>query len=267
MLSSSIIQSFALELQSARTTKVQLRQLSKSHPDATLASAYAIQKAWVKLEKECGRTAKGRKIGLTSKALQQTFKANEPTHAPLMDDMFFVDGAELPTNRFIAPRIESELAFVLKKPLKGSNITLFDALDAIAYVTPAIEIIDSRLQLIDPQTKESRNAIDQVADFAGCAGIVLGGRPMLPDAFDMSRVGAIVYKNGSIEDTGVSAAVMNHPVNAVVWLANTLAQTGEYLDAGELILAGAFTRPMPASLGDCFHIDFGSLGSIGFKWH
>jgi 2-oxo-hept-3-ene-1,7-dioate hydratase len=267
MLSSSIIQSFALELQSARTTKIQLRQLSKTHPDATLASAYAIQKAWVKLEMEQGRTAKGRKIGLTSKALQQTFKANEPTHAPLMDDMFFVDGAELPTNRFIAPRIESELAFVLKKPLKGSNITLFDALDAIAYVTPAIEIIDSRMQLIDPKTNQPRNAIDQVADFAGCSGIVLGGRPMLPDAFDVTRVGAIVYKNGSIEDTGVSAAVMSHPVNAVVWLAHTLAQTGEYLEAGELILAGAFTRPMPASLGDCFHIDFGSLGSIGFKWH
>ena len=90
---------------------------------------------------------------------------------------------------------------------------------------------------------------------------------MLPDAFDMSRVGAIVYKNGSIEDTGVSAAVMNHPVNAVVWLANTLAKTGEHLEAGELILAGSFTRPMPAVLGDCFHIDFGVLGSIGFKWH
>ena len=106
-----------------------------------------------------------------------------------------------------------------------------------------------------------------MADFAGCAGIVLGGRPLVPDSFDISRVGAIVYKNGSIEDTGVSAAVMNHPVNAVVWLANTLAKTGEHLEAGELILAGAFTRPMPAALGDCFHIDFGVLGSIGFKWH
>ena len=209
---------------------------------------------------------KGRKIGLTSKALQQTFKAAEPTHAPLMDDMFFSDGAELPTHRFISPRIESELAFVLHKPIIGPDITLFDALDAIAYVTPAIEIIDSRMELIDPLTKGTRSAIDQAADLAGCAGIVIGGRPMRPDAFDISRVGAIVYRNASIEDTGVSAAVMNHPVNAVVWLANKLAESGEHLQAGELILAGAFTRPMPASLGDSFHIDFGALGCIGFKW-
>jgi len=266
MLNPSLIHDLAQQLQTARATKTQLRQLSRAHPEATLASAYAIQDAWLQLELHQGRSVKGRKIGLTSKALQQTFKAAEPTHASLMDDMFFTDGAELPTHRFIAPRIESELAFVLHKPLKGPHITLFDALDAIAYVTPAIEIIDSRMELIDPQTKGTRSAIDQVADFAGCAGIVVGGRPMRPDAFDISRVGAIVYKNGSIEDTGMSAAVMNHPVNAVVWLANKLAESGEHLRAGELILAGAFTRPMPAGSGDSFHIDFGALGCVGFQW-
>ena len=266
MLNSSLIHDLAQQLQTARATKTQIRQLSKAHPEATLASAYAIQEAWLQLELNQGHSVKGRKIGLTSKALQQTFKTAEPTHAPLMDDMFFSDGAELPTHRFISPRIESELAFVLHKPLKGPDITLFDALDAIAYVTPAIEIIDSRMELIDPLTKGTRSAIDQAADLAGCAGIVIGGRPMRPDAFDISRVGAIVYRNGSIEDTGVSAAVMNHPVNAVVWLANKLAESGEHLQTGELILAGAFTRPMPASLGDSFHIDFGALGCIGFKW-
>lgn len=266
MLSSHHISGLAQQLHTARSTQTQLRQLSKAHPEATLASAYAIQDAWLQLELKQGRSVKGRKIGLTSKALQQTFKATEPSHASLMDDMFFPDGGELPTHRFIAPRIESELAFVLSKPLKGPNVSLFDALDAIAYVTPAIEIIDSRMELIDPQTKGSRSAIDQVADFAGCAGILVGGRPMRPDAFDICRVGAIVFKNGSIEDTGVSAAVMNHPVNAVVWLANKLAENGEQLQAGELILAGAFTRPMAAGLGDSFHIDFGALGCIAFKW-
>lgn len=266
MLSSSLIHDLAQQLHTARATQTQLRQLSKAHPEANLASAYAIQDAWLQLELKQGRFVKGRKIGLTSKALQQTFKATEPTHACLMDDMFFLDGSELPTHRFIAPRIESELAFVLSKPLKGPNASLFDALDAIAYVTPAIEIIDSRMELIDTQTKGSRTAIDQVADFAGCAGIVIGGRPMRPDAFDISRVGAIVFKNGSIEDTGVSAAVMNHPVNAVVWLANKLAESEDQLQAGDLILAGAFTRPMAANFGDSFHIDFGVLGCIAFQW-
>jgi 2-oxo-hept-3-ene-1,7-dioate hydratase len=266
MLNAFLIHVLAQQLQTARASQTQLRQLSKAHPEATLASAYAIQDAWLQLELRQGHSVRGRKIGLTSKALQQTFKAAQPTHASLMDDTFFSDGVELPTHRFITPRIESELAFVLHKPLKGPHITLFDALDAIAYVTPAIEIIDSRMELIDPQTKGTRSAIDQVADFAGCAGIVVGGRPMRPDAFDISRVGAIVYKNGSIEDTGVSAAVMNHPVNAVVWLANKLAESGEHLQAGELILAGAFTRPVPASSGDSFHIDFGALGCMGFKW-
>ena len=266
MLSSSLIHDLAQQLHTARSTQFQLRQLSKAHPEANLASSYAIQDAWLELELNQGRSIKGRKIGLTSKALQESFKATEPTHASLLDDMFFLDGGKLPTHRFIAPRIESELAFVLHKPLKGPHITLFDALDAIAYVTPAIEIIDSRMELIDPQTKGMRTAIDQVADFAGCAGIVVGGRPMRPDTFDISRVGAIVFKNGSVEDTGVSAAVMTHPVNAVVWLANKLAESGEQLQAGELILAGAFTRPMAAGLGDSFHIDFGDLGCIGFEW-
>ena len=152
MLSSSLIHDLAQQLHTARSTQTQLRQLSKAHPEANLASSYAIQDAWLELELNQGRSIKGRKIGLTSKALQESFKATEPTHASLLDDMFFLDGGKLPTHRFIAPRIESELAFVLHKPLKGPHITLFDALDAIAYVTPAIEIIDSRMELIDPQT-------------------------------------------------------------------------------------------------------------------
>ena len=266
MLDRSLIQALASQLQSARQARTRLRQFSKSHPGMTLADSYAVQSAWVDLELASGRTVKGRKIGLTSQAMQQTFQASEPTHAPLMDDMFFAEGSVIPTSRFLAPRVEAELAFVLGRALKGPGVTMFDALAAIAYVTPAIEIIDARMELVDALTKGSRSVVDQVADFAGCAGIVVGGRPMKPDEIDLRRVGAILFKNGVIEETGLSAAVMNHPAHALAWLANQLAAEGGQLEAGELVLAGAFTRPLPVAAGDSIHVDYGPLGSVALQW-
>lgn len=243
-------QALARQLHAARAQGVAVRQFSKAHPHMTLEDGYAVQHAWVALDIAAGRRVQGHKIGMTSLAIQQAFKASQPTHAPLMDDMYFEDGSDVPIQRFMAPRIEAELAFVLDKPLKGPGITLFQALDAIAYVTPAIEIIDSRMQAIDPETKGLRNVVDHVADFAGCAGIVLGGRPMRPHELDLSRVGAVVLKNSAIEETGLSAAVMRHPVHAVVWLANRLGALGQQLQVGDLILAGSFTRPAVAGAGD-----------------
>ena len=266
MLDRSLIQALASQLQSARQTRTRLRQFSKSHSGMTLADSYAVQSAWVDLELASGRTIKGRKIGLTSQAMQQTFQASEPTHAPLMDDMFFAEGSVIPTSRFLAPRVEAELAFVLGRPLKGPGVTMFDALAAIAYVTPAIEIIDARMELVDALTKGSRSVVDQVADFAGCAGIVVGGRPMKPDDLDLRRIGAILFKNGVIEETGLSAAVMNHPAHALAWLANQLAAEGGQLEPGELVLAGAFTRPLPVAAGDSIHVDYGPLGSVALQW-
>lgn len=265
MLDATKIQELALQLQQARATRKPIRQFSKSYPDMDLQDAYSVQRAWVGLECAQGRLVKGRKIGLTSRALQQTFGASEPTHAPLMDDMFLAEGGDLSLGQFNAPRIEAELAFVLGKPLKGPGVSLFDALDAIAFVTPAIELIDARMELVDAQTRGARTVVDQVSDFAGCAGIIVGGRPMRPAELDLTRVGAVVFKNGTIEETGLSAAVLNHPVHALAWLANCLAADSEYLQAGELILAGAFTRPMPVAPMDTIHIDYGPLGSIAFR--
>jgi 2-oxo-hept-3-ene-1,7-dioate hydratase len=262
----SLIDELAQQLQQARITRVPVRQFSKSHPELSLADAYAVQHAWVKLETASGRVVKGHKVGLTSRAIQQAFKAREPTHAPLMNDMFFAESSDIPIDRFLAPRIEAELAFVLAQPLKGPGVTLFDALGAIAFVTPAVEIIDARMELVDAQTRNARNVVDQVADFAGCAGVVVGGRPLRPDEIDLTRVPALVFRNGVIEETGVSAAVMNHPVHAVAWLANRLALDGRQLDGGELVLAGAFTRPIPVAAGDSIHVDYGCLGSIAFRW-
>ena len=264
MLEPSLIDELVQRLMQARATRVPTRQCSKLHPDMTLEDAYAVQRAWVAREVASGRTVRGRKIGLTSRAIQHSFGASEPTHAPLMDDMFFAEGGPLPIDRFVAPRIEAELAFVLARPLRGPGVTLPDALGAIAYATPALEIIDARMELIDSQTRGARTVVDQVADFGTCAGIVVGGSPVRPEDVDLRRVGAIVSRNGVIEETGLSAAVLNHPVNAVAWLANRLAAEGQRLEAGELILAGAFTRPLPISPTDTVHVDYGELGSVAF---
>src|SRR6202041_1501169 len=195
----------------------------------TIEDGYAIQRAWVDLELADGRTIKGRKIGLTSRAMQQASQIKEPDYAPLMDDMFFETGSDIPLERFIAPRVEVELAFILSHPLRGPGITLFDVLQATEYVIPALEIIDARIEQFDRDTKAPRKVFDTIADFAANAGIVLGGRPVKPDAVDLRWVGALLYKNGVIEETGLAAAVLNHPAVGVAWLANKIAHYGEEL--------------------------------------
>lgn len=265
MLSPSDISSLAQRLRQARADRRPMGQPSKSHPDMTIGDAYAVQRAWVALEQGQGRVAKGHKIGLTSRAIQQTFVAKEPTHAPLMDDMFFEAGGELPLSRFIAPRMEAELAFVLGKPLRGPGLSLFDVLQAVDYVIPAVEIIDSRVELVDPATKTGRAVTDQIADFGTCAGIILSSRLMDARRWDLRRVGALVERNGATEETGLSAAVLNHPLNAVAWLANFLSTDGHGLEAGELVLAGSFTKPLPIHPGDTLHVNYGDMGSISFR--
>ncbi len=266
MLNQDTIVSLARQLYDARKTRTQLRHFSMQHPQMTIEDGYAIQREWVKLELADGRTIKGRKIGLTSRAMQMASQITEPDYAPLMDDMFFETGSDLPFERFIAPRVEVELAFILGKPLKGPNVTLFDVLSATDYVTPAIEIIDSRIEQFDRETKVMRKVFDTISDFAANAGIVLGGRPVRPMDVDLRWVGALLHKNGVIEETGLAAAVLNHPATGVAWLANKIAPYGEQLNAGDVVLAGSFTRPTPALKGDSFHADYGQLGSISFRF-
>jgi 2-oxo-hept-3-ene-1,7-dioate hydratase len=164
--------------------------------------------------------------------------------------------------RFIVPRVEVELAFVLGKALRGPGVTVFDVLDATDYVIPALEIIDARIQQIDPDTKVPRRVMDTIADNAANAAVVTGGRPVRPLEVDLRWVAALLYKNGTIEESGVAAAVLNHPANGLVWLANKLSQYGVGLMAGQIILSGSFTRPVTAAAGDLIHVDYGQLGSI-----
>jgi 2-oxo-hept-3-ene-1,7-dioate hydratase len=266
MLPNELIASLAKRLYDARKSRTQLRHFSKEHPGMTVADGYAIQGEWVKLEIADGRRILGRKIGLTSRAMQQASQITEPDYAPLMDDMFFETGSDIPADRFIAPRVEVELAFVLGKPLKGPGVTLFQVLQATDYVTPALEIIDARIEQFDRETKAPRKVFDTIADFAANAGIVLGGRPVKPDAVDLRWVGALLYKNAVIEETGLAAAVLNHPATGVAWLANKIAPYDEQLNAGDIVLGGSFTRPTQAMRGDVLQADYGPLGNISLRF-
>ena len=265
MLPHDTIAELARQLYSARKARTQLRHFSGLHPSMTVEDGYAIQREWVRLEMADGRRIRGRKIGLTSRAMQQASQITEPDYAPLMDDMFFEQG-DIPFERFIAPRVEVELAFVLGKTLKGPGVTLFDVLSATEYVTPAVEIIDARIEQFDRDTKAMRKVFDTISDFAANAGIVTGGRPVRPTDLDLRWVGAMLHKNGVIEETGLAAAVLNHPATGVAWLANKIAPYDEQLNAGDVVLAGSFTRPAVGVRGDNFHVDYGPLGSIAFRF-
>ena len=266
MLDPALIKTLAAELHQAKKTRTQLRHFSAAHPGMTIEDGYAIQREWVALELAEGRVVKGRKIGLTSRAMQLSSQITEPDYAPLLDDMFFEAGADLPFDRFIAPRIEVELGFVLKAPLRGPNVTIYDVLAATAYVTPALEIIDARIEQFDRESRAPRKVFDTISDFAANAGVVPGGRPVRPDAVDLRWLGAMLYKNGVLEETGLAAGVLNHPAMGVAWLANKIAPYGEQLNAGDLILGGSFTRPVPAVRGDTFQADYGKLGQIAFRF-
>jgi 2-oxo-hept-3-ene-1,7-dioate hydratase len=194
--------------------------------------------------------------------MQQASQIEEPDFGMLLDDMFFDDGAEIPAGRFILPRLEVELAFVLGKRLQGPGVTLFQVYDAVDYVVPALEIIDARSHGIDPDSKRPRKVFDTIADNAANAGVVMGGRPVKIGELDLRWIGAILSRNAVIEETGVAAGVLNHPANGVVWLANKLAAHDVALEAGEIVLSGSFTRPVAARPGDTFNVDYGALGSV-----
>ncbi len=266
MLDATRQAALARELQHAERTRVQVEQFSKRFPGMTVEDSYAIQREWMKLELAAGRSVIGHKIGLTSRAMQLASQITEPDYGTLLDSMLLRDGSEVEAARFIVPRFEVEFAFILGRPLQGPGVTLFDVLRATDYVVPALELIDARIEQFDRETKAPRKVLDTIADNAANAGIVLGGRPMKADAVDWRWAGALLFKNGVIEESGLGAAVLNHPGNGVAWLANKLAPHGEALQAGEIVLGGSFTRPVPCAAGDTFHADYGPLGSISVRF-
>jgi 2-oxo-hept-3-ene-1,7-dioate hydratase len=266
MLDTALHATLARELHQSEKTRQQITHFSKRHPAMTIEDSYAIQREWMKIKLGEGRRVIGHKIGLTSRAMQLASQITEPDFGMLLDDMLLRDGGEIEAARFIVPRFEVEFAFILAKPLQGPGVTLFDVLNATDYVVPALELIDARIEQFDRDTQAPRKVLDTIADNAANAAIVLGGRPSRVDAVDWRWAGALLYKNGVIEESGLGAAVLNHPGNGVVWLANKLADHGEGLAAGEIVLGGSFTRPVPCAAGDVFHADYGPLGSISVKF-
>ncbi|MBU4181177.1 MAG: 2-oxo-hepta-3-ene-1,7-dioic acid hydratase [Burkholderiales bacterium RIFCSPHIGHO2_02_FULL_66_10] len=274
MFSPELIAQLAAELQQSQRIRTPVEHFSKRHPGMTVEDGYRIGRAWVDLQKAEGRQVIGHKIGLTSRAMQISSQIDEPDYGTLLDHMLYSAKAgevlEIPVDHFIAPRVEVELAFVLKAPLAGPNVTVDDVLAATDYITPAIEIIDARIEQFDRHTKVMRKVYDTISDNAANAGIVIGaGDPAFradPRSTNRPWCGAILRQNGAVEETGLAAGVQGDPAIGIAWLANKLAPWGESLQAGEIVLAGSFTRPVAARAGDLFEADYGPLGCLRFRF-
>ncbi|MER2533800.1 MAG: 2-oxo-hept-4-ene-1,7-dioate hydratase [Rhizobiaceae bacterium] len=262
MMSPDAVDQAAAALDRAERTRTQIGLLSLAHPGMDMDDAYAVQGAWVKRKLAAGRRVIGRKIGLTSKAMQSALNIDIPDSGVLFDDMLFANGGTVPKGRFIQPRIEAEIAFVMKSALAGPGVTPQDVLRATDYVQPALEILDTRILRADPATRKTRTVFDTIADNAANAGIVLGGEKREPGEIDMRWAGAIVYRDGEVEETGLGAGVLDDPALSMAWLANRLATYGDGIEAGEIVLSGSFIRPIEAPSGSGVRADFGPLGEL-----
>ena len=256
------IESAAADLLAAERSGRQIGLLSLRHPGMGMDDAYAIQRAAAARKLAAGRRIIGWKIGLTSKAMQAALKIDTPDSGMMLDDMLFPDGATVPAGRFIEPRIEAEIAFVMGRGLAGSA-TRDEVVAATDYVAPALEILDTRIVRRDPETGRRRNILDTIADNAANAGVVLGRARNQPGDFDLRRAGAIVIRNGEVEETGLGAGVLNDPALAVAWLAARISQyDGGTIRAGDIVLSGSFIRPIECPPGSRIEADFGDFGDV-----
>ena len=254
--------SAAAALLQAEATGQQIGILTLKHPEMGMDDAYAIQNAIYRAKLEQGRKVVGWKIGLTSKAMQYALNIDIPDSGILFDDMVFDHGATVPKGRFIQPRVEAEIAFVMKSAIGGADVTRDDVLAATDYVAPSIEILDTRILRVDKATGEARKIFDTISDNAANAGIVLGPQKHAVDAFDLRWVGAITARNDEVEETGLGAGVLNDPVQSVVWLARRMAGYGQSIEPGQVILSGSFIRPIECPSGAAITADFGPFGQV-----
>lgn len=244
------------ELAEADRTRTPVPLLTARHEGMTVADAYAVQRTWRERGEARGRRVVGHKIGLTSKAMQAATGITEPDYGVIFDDMVLESGSVVEHARYSNVRVEVELAFVLASPLEGPGITVTDVLRATDRVVPALEILDARVEM------PGRTIVDTISDNAAMGAMVVGGRPVRVDDVDLRWVSALLYRNETIEETGVAAGVLGHPAAGVAWLANKLAAHGDSLAAGETVLAGSFTRPTWVHPGDTVHADYGTLGAV-----
>lgn len=257
-----VARQLADRLFAAERDRNQIGLISLEYPEAQLSDAYGIQAALIERKRAAGATPIGWKIGLTSKAMQSALKIDVPDSGVLFDDMVFADGAIVPEGRFIQPRVEAEIAFVMSAPLRGPGVTIDAVSAATGAVAPSLEILDTRIRRTDARTGRTRTIVDTIADNAANAGLVIGSMRTSPQDVDLRWVGAIVFRNGEVEETGLGAGVLNHPAAGIAWLANRLAEYGHGLAAGDVVLSGSFIRPIEARPGDAFFADFGRFGRV-----
>ncbi|NSY40501.1 2-oxo-hept-4-ene-1,7-dioate hydratase [Leisingera sp. ANG59] len=259
-------QEAAETLLKAEQTGQQCGLLSLAYAGMTLDDAYAVQQALIRQKLASGRRKIGWKIGLTSRAMQQALNITTPDSGVLLDDMLFENGATVPEGRFIQPRVEAEIAFVMRSPLAGAECTREDVLSATDYLAPSLEILDTRILRADPETGQARIITDTISDNAANAGVVLGAERHAVDAHDLRWVGAIVARGGTVEETGLGAGVLNDPVTSVLWLARRMAEYGQQIEAGDIVLSGSFIRPIECPPGTEIAADFGPFGSVSINF-
>ena len=230
--------------------------LTATYDDITLEDAYAIQLLQIEELGRAGRTVKGHKVGLTSAAMQRMLGVNQPDYGHLLDDFFFLEHEPIPLERFVQPRIEPEVAFVLKHPLQGPGVTVHQAIAAVDFVVPALEIVDSRIE------DWKIGLMDTIADNASSGALVLGSTPTPLHRVDLRLAGAVMTRNGAVVGTGAGGAVLGSPLSSLVWLANTVGARGVTLEAGQVVLPGSVCAMSPVAAGDTFAASFAGLGSV-----
>ncbi len=266
MLDRSQRSNLVARLEVARRTRKPAQLPCAEYPDLTLDDAYAVQHEWAERRAESeGRRPVGYKVALTTKGMQRAFGSGEPVYGVLLDDMLFDATDPVPFDRFVAPRVEMELAFRLRTELRAP-CTEEDAIAAIDWVAPAIEILDSRTVLQDAESGRTRSALDIVADAGGAAGFVVSDTRIHPREVDLSRIAAVLYHNGEAEDSGVFPLVFGRPERSLVWLATALAQSGAAIQAGDTVLSGSVIKPYPVARGERFDFDFADLGTITLQF-
>jgi 2-keto-4-pentenoate hydratase len=248
------------ELLRAEQTKAVLRPFTEKYPTISQEEAYAIQLAFIELKKIAGAKVVGKKIGLTSKAMQKMLNVDQPDYGHILDDMVLQDGAQFRVAELIQPKIEPEIAFIMDRDLKGPGVTPMQVMAATRFVVPALEIIDSRIE------GWKIKLCDTIADNASSARVVLGSSPRRVDDRDLKRVGMILEKNGDIVQTGAGGAVLGHPAVAVAWLANAVGQFGVSLNAGDIVMPGALCGAVDVAAGDLLQASYDGLGTVSVRF-
>ncbi len=240
----------------AASDRVATTPLTDDYPELDVPTAYTIQDAVVQARRDAGAVMVGAKLGLTSAAKQKQMNVSEPLYGWLSDDMTIDTGEELVCDRFIQPRCEPEIAFLLGDDLEGPDVSAARVIAATDLVFPAVDVLDSRF------AGYSFTLPDVVADNSSCAGYVLGGQGIDPAGFDMRLTGCVFEKNGELVATASGAAVLGHPAASVAWLVRKLAERGQGLESGHIVLSGSMTEAVPVAPGDVITARFDRLGSV-----